>query len=72
MSRKGNCLDNAPIESFFLLFKTEALQGFKPCNDIDEFRVVFNNCADWYNNVRTSRKTNKMCPVQYRISMLAT
>ncbi len=34
MSRKGNCLDNAPIESFFHLLKTECLNGFPQCKDI--------------------------------------
>lgn len=36
MSRKGKCLDNAPVESFFHLFKTELLAGILPCKDITE------------------------------------
>ncbi|MCW6105054.1 IS3 family transposase [Lactiplantibacillus plantarum] len=43
MSRKGNCLDNAPIESFFHLLKTECLNGFPQCKDIGEFKEITKN-----------------------------
>ena len=40
MSRKGNCHDNAPMESFFHLFKTELLDGFPPCKDLAELKSL--------------------------------
>ena len=39
MSRKGNCHDNAPIESFFHLYKTELLQGLPPCKEVLAFQM---------------------------------
>ena len=57
MSRKGNCLDNAPIESFFHLLKTECLNGFPQCKDIGEFKEITKNYVDWFNNRRISQKT---------------
>ena len=47
-SRRGNCLDNAPIESFFSLFKKEALWISNPTNYeevvscIDDYMVYYN------------------------------
>lgn len=71
MSRKGNCLDNAPIESFFHLFKTECLNGFPPCKDIDEFKEISLSYVDWFNNRRISGKTKGMTPCEYREHALA-
>lgn len=66
MSRKGNCHDNAPIESFFHLYKTELLNGFPPCKDIDELRQISLNYVHRFNNQRISLKTKGMTPVEYR------
>ncbi|KRO00860.1 hypothetical protein IV57_GL000181 [Companilactobacillus kimchiensis] len=71
MSRKENCLDNAPIKSFFHLFKTECLNGFLPCKDIKEFRKLSKKYIDWFNNRRISRKTKGMTPREYREYALA-
>ncbi|WP_259760162.1 IS3 family transposase, partial [Lactococcus cremoris] len=64
MSRKGNCLDNAPIESFFHLLKTECLNGFPQCKDIGEFKEITKNYVDWFNNRRISQKTKGMTPCE--------
>jgi putative transposase len=66
MSRKGNCHDNAPIESFFHIYKTECLGGFPPCRDIQELKEVSEDYIDWFNNHRISLKTKGMCPTEYR------
>ena len=66
MSRKGNCLDNAPVESFFHLYKTELLAGFPPCKDITELGKLSQNYVQYFNNVRTTLKTKGMTPVEYR------
>lgn len=66
MSRKGNCHDNAPIESFFHLYKTELLDGFPPCKNIDELKELSLNYVQHFNNERISLKTKGMTPVEYR------
>ncbi|WP_238525424.1 IS3 family transposase [Lactobacillus helveticus] len=71
MSRKGNCLDNAPIESFFHLLKTECLNGFPQCKDIGEFKEITKNYVDRFNNRRISQKTKGMTPCKYREHALA-
>ncbi|WP_408612936.1 IS3 family transposase [Limosilactobacillus difficilis] len=52
MSRKGNCLDNAPIESFFHLFKTELLDGFPPCRDLAELQKLSTQYIHFFKNKR--------------------
>ena len=41
MSRKGNCLDNAPIESFFGHLKDEV--DLKSCQSFDELKIKVEN-----------------------------
>ena len=71
MSRKGNCLDNAPMESFFHLFKVESQPEIKKCKSISQFTQFFNKYVNWYNNDRISNKTKNMSPVDYRTHVLA-
>lgn len=66
MSRKENCLDNAPVESFFHLFKTELLAGFLPCKDIAELSELSQEYVQYFNHVRTTLKAKGMTPVEYR------
>ena len=66
MSRKGNCHDNAPIESFFHLFKTELLDGFPPCKDLTEFKSLSSQYIHYFNYERISLKTKGMTTVEYR------
>ena len=71
MSRKGNCLDNAPVGSFFHLYKTDLLAGFPPCKDITELIKLSQNYIQYFNNVRPTLKTKGMTPVEYRNHALA-
>lgn len=71
MSRKGNCLDNAPVESFFHLFKVESLYGFDAPANLSELKELFFGYADWYNNERISMKTKGMTPIAFRNHALA-
>ncbi len=64
MSRRGNCWDNAPQESFFGHFKDEGI--LSNCNDIDEVINEIYDYIDYYNNNRYQWNLNKMTPVQYR------
>ncbi|KUP05726.1 transposase [Bacillus coahuilensis m2-6] len=50
MSRKGNCLDNAPMESFFGHFKDEV--DFKAAHNLTELKFMVDDYMEHYNNVR--------------------
>jgi putative transposase len=65
MSRKGNCLDNACIESFFSHLKSELmyLRSFKTA---DEVKRAIDRYIHFYNNNRFQAKLNNHSPVQYR------
>lgn len=65
MSRKGNCLDNAMMESFFGILKSELfyLQKFK---SMDEFEYELNNYIYYYNNDRIKTKLKGLSPVKFR------
>ena len=65
MSRKGNCLDNAAMESFFGLLKSELLY-LQKFSSIDHFRKELEEYIDYYNNKRIKKYLNNMSPVQYR------
>ena len=66
MSRKGNCLDNAVIENFFGLLKTELfyLQKFDTINQFIEELEAY---MYYYNNKCIKNKLKGLSPVQYRI-----
>ena len=66
MSRKGNCHDNAPIESFFHIYKTECLSGFPPCQNLKALTRISKEYIDWFNHQRISLKTKGMSPCEYR------
>ncbi len=65
MSRKGNCLDNAIIENFFGIIKSE-LFYLKKYKSINELKKEINEYIKYYNNDRIKSKLNKMSPIQYR------
>lgn len=66
MSRKATCLDNAVVENFFGLLKTE-LFYLEKFTSIDQLEKAIVEYIDYYNNRRIKLKLNGMSPVQYRI-----
>lgn len=64
MSRSGNCLDNAPIESFFGHLKDEI--EYKKCKTLDEIRAKIDKYMYYYNNNRYQWGLNKMTPLEYK------
>lgn len=70
MSRRGNCWDNAPQESFFGHLKDEV--DIKRCNTFDELHTLISDYIDYYNNDRYQWNLNKMTPIQYRNYLLNT
>ena len=65
MSRKGNCLDNAIIENFFGILKSE-LFYLKKYKSIDQLKTEINEYITYYNNDRIKSNLNKMSPIKYR------
>lgn len=68
MSRRGNCWDNAPQESFFGHFKDEAY--IKLCETLEELKKEIKDYMTYYNNYRYQWDLKKMTPVQYRDHLL--
>jgi putative transposase len=70
MSRKENCYDNAPMESFFGVLKSE----FFYLNKFDSVDALRDGLADYihyYNHDRIKLKLKGLSPVQYRTQPLA-
>ncbi len=65
MSRKGNCLDNAVMENFFGLLKSELLY-LKEFESMEHFKVELEKYIYYYNHKRIKAKLKGMSPVQYR------
>ena len=65
MSRKGNCLDNAMMENFFGLMKSELLYPGK-YTSAEVFKKDLIEYIEYYNNERIKLRLNGMSPVQYR------
>lgn len=68
MSRKGNCIDNAPIESFFGHFKDDV--EYKDCKTFEELKIKVDEYMNEYNNERHQWGIQKMTPVEYRNHLL--
>lgn len=66
MSRKGNCLDNAVMENFFGLLKSELLY-LKEFDSMEHFKIELENYIHYYNNKRIKTKLKGLPPVQYRV-----
>ena len=65
MSNKGNCLDNAVMENFFGLLKSELLylQDFE---SMDHFKHELTGYLDYYNNRRIKAKLKGLPPALHR------
>ncbi len=65
MSRKGNCLDNAVVENFFGLLKSEVLY-LQKFTSIDQLKKEIDEYIIYYNTKRIKLKLDGLSPVQYR------
>ena len=63
MSRRGNCWDNAPQESFFGHMKDEI--HIDKCNTFHELKQEVDNYMDYYNNDRYQWDLAKLSPNEY-------
>lgn len=64
MSRRGNCWDNAPQESFFGHLKDEV--DYQSSKTLQELKTKINHYMVYYNNYRYQWNLKKMTPIQYR------
>jgi len=69
MSRKGNCLDNAVIESFFGLLKSELLY-LQKFESIEHFKTELIDYLNYYNNHRSKSKLKGLPPAIHRSQTL--
>ena len=72
MSRKGNCYDNAHVESFFHSLKTELVyrRNFKTREEAK--RAIFEWIETWYNRERRHSALGYMSPADYeKLAMAA-
>ncbi|MGO4314157.1 IS3 family transposase, partial [Pseudomonas sp. KB_15] len=65
MSRKGNCLDNAAMESFFGILKSEFFYLNK-FTSIEQLQDGLRQYIHYYNHDRIKLKLKGLSPVQYR------
>ena len=65
MSRRGNCIDNSPMENFFGLLKQEMYYGEK-FTSIKQLKKKITGYINWYNNKRIKEKLNGLSPIEYR------
>ena len=65
MSRKGNCLDNAAMESFFGTLKSE-LFYLNRFDSIEQLQVGIRQYIHYYNHDRIKLKLKGLSPIQYR------
>lgn len=64
MSRRGNCWDNAPQESFYGHMKDEL--NLEECNTFEDLNKEIDDYMNYYNNHRYQWNLNRMTPSQYR------
>ena len=69
MSRRGNCLDNAPMESFFGHLKDEV--DYKEALNLEELKRMIERYIDYYNTERKQWTLKKMAPENYRSHLIA-
>lgn len=65
MSRRGNCWDNAPQESFFGHMKDEIGVKIATCESFKEAKAVIDDYMDYYNNDRGQWQLAKLTPNEY-------
>ncbi|CDW92574.1 IS150 conserved protein InsB [Thiomonas sp. CB2] len=70
MSRKGNCFDNAAMESFFGTLKAEYFRLAAP-NSLDALEAGVHDYVNYYNHKRIKLGLQGLSPVQYRLRSTA-
>ena len=71
MSRKGNCFDNAVMESFFATLKTEFYYQNR-FRSLDELQKGITQYIHYYNRDRIKLKLGGLSPVTYKTGLALT
>lgn len=72
MSRKGNCLDNSPMENFFGKMKNEMFYGFENTfESLDNLKQAMIDYIHYHNNFRITVKGKGLTPLQIRNQALS-
>ena len=67
MSRKGNCLDNSPMENFFGKMKNEMFYGHEyEFKTLEQLQKAMEEYIEYYNNERIQVKLKGLTPCQAR------
>lgn len=69
MSRRGNCWDNSPQESFFGHFKDES--HYKECRTLKELNEKVREYSVYYNKERRMWDRNRMTPEEFEVYLLS-
>ena len=72
MSRKGNCLDNSPMENFFGKMKNEMFYGFENTfESLDNLKQAMIDHIPYHNNFKITVKKKGLTPLQIRNQALS-
>uniref|UniRef100_UPI00057C1F27 integrase core domain-containing protein n=1 Tax=Shigella sonnei TaxID=624 RepID=UPI00057C1F27 len=66
MSRKGNCYDNAPMESFWGTLKNESLSHYRFNNRDEAISVIREYIEIFYNRQRRHSRLGNISPAAFR------
>ncbi len=65
MSRRGNCWDNAPQESFYGHMKDHIQARLRHCTEFDQVREIIDDYMNYYNNERYQWHLAKLSPNEF-------
>lgn len=71
MSRRGNCYDNAYVESWFGTLKKEWIYRHKYASESELRTLVFEYIETWYNRKRRHSSLGYLSPEMYKLQQLA-
>jgi putative transposase len=71
MSRKGNCWDNAVVESFWASLKAELFDDYVPATREEARAMVFEWIEIWYNRQRLHSTLGYVTPEQFEAKKVA-
>lgn len=69
MGRRGNCFDNAAMESFWSTLKTECFAGHVPNTRAEADRMLFDYIETFYNPRRIHSSLGYQSPIDYENSL---
>ena len=68
MSKKGDCWDNAVVESFFKTIKYEWLNRFR-FENTDEFEIAVGEYIKWHNTKRLHSSLGDKTPLEKQFEL---